>query len=165
MPPLAHLLSTFLRIAEISFAAIVAGIIGHFLYEFELFSGDWIDARWIYTEVIAGISIVLGLILVIPFATSFFAWPLDILIALAWFAAFGILVDGAERLNCDGNPYWVIFLGDSFCDEWKAAEAFCFLSGVAWIVSGLVGVWYTYLLQEAVAARGSRRRWASRSLV
>lgn len=55
---------------------VVAGIIGYYLNEW---SNDHIDAwaqrRWIYTEVIAGLSLLLGLLWLIPFAHTFFIWP------------------------------------------------------------------------------------------
>jgi hypothetical protein len=53
---------------------VVAGIIGWFLHRF----GDldiWPEARWIYTEVVAGISILFGIIWLIPFSSGFFTWP------------------------------------------------------------------------------------------
>ena len=93
----ACVLFSLLRIAQVSFAAvrripciyqghvslmsrlfsmqIVAGVVGGFLDEFRQDSDGWAEARWIYTEVIAGVSILLGLTLLIPVATSFFVWP------------------------------------------------------------------------------------------
>jgi hypothetical protein len=53
---------------------IVAGIVGYYLNNYYQIRG-WPQARWIYTEVIAGLSILFGLIWSIPFAAGFFAWP------------------------------------------------------------------------------------------
>lgn len=96
MPVISRLVSIILRVAEIAFAAVnnpylhptvkshltlfqvVAGVIGHYLAEVN-HSGvdvDWLpQSRWIYTEVIAGLSILLGLIWLIPFSSGFFSWP------------------------------------------------------------------------------------------
>lgn len=53
---------------------IVAGIIGYYIHQY--YSWDnWPRARWIYTEVIAGLSILLGLIWTVPFVFSFVTWP------------------------------------------------------------------------------------------
>jgi hypothetical protein len=117
---------------------------------------SWPQARWIYTEVIAGLSILLGLIWLIPFSSGFFSWPstclshgtykfsciltqalVDILISFAWFAAFGILVDAIHHSSCGSIWSWR-FGGEGFCGRWKAAEAFSFLSAIVWLVSALV---------------------------
>lgn len=55
---------------------VVAGIIGYYLHQFSDADVDaWPQARWIYTEVVAGLSILLGLIWLIPFSFGFFSWP------------------------------------------------------------------------------------------
>lgn len=74
MPVISRLLSIPLRIAEIAFAAVVVGIIGHYLASFDSIE-PWPQARWIYTEVIGGLSILLALIWLIPFSSGFFSWP------------------------------------------------------------------------------------------
>ncbi|KAL2003861.1 hypothetical protein VTN02DRAFT_1883 [Thermoascus thermophilus] len=137
MPLFSRIFSICLRIGEIAFGAAVAGIIGHYL---RLYSGDdvWPEARWIYTEVIAGLSILLGLLFLIPFAAGFSAWPLDVILSLAWFAAFGALVDMIHRLGCGGIWDWGFVRRRGICPRLKAAEAFSFLSAIFWSVSGLV---------------------------
>lgn len=105
---------------------------------------------------IAGLSILLALIWLIPFSSGFFHWPstcfyheiyifegiltlslVDILISFAWFAAFGILVDALHHLSCGSIWSWR-FRGDAVCGRWKAAEAFSFLSAIVWLVSAIV---------------------------
>ncbi|RMJ27371.1 integral membrane protein [Aspergillus sp. HF37] len=87
-----RIVSIALRVGQVISAVIVAGIVGHDLDQYYQIRG-WPQARWIYTEVIAGLSILFGLIWSIPFAAGFFAWPLDFILSLAWFASFGVLVD------------------------------------------------------------------------
>ncbi|KAJ5759940.1 hypothetical protein N7520_007096 [Penicillium odoratum] len=158
MPVISRLLSIPLRIAEIAFAAVVAGIIGHYLASFDSID-PWPQARWIYTEVISGLSILLGLIWLIPFSSGFFAWPFDVLISFAWFAAFGILVDAIKQLPCGSIWSWS-FRGDAVCARWKAAEAFSFLSAIVWLVSALIGIWFTFRKRDSAAATTTpRRRW------
>ncbi|KAJ5381649.1 uncharacterized protein N7496_004077 [Penicillium cataractarum] len=159
MPVVSRLVSIPLRIAEIAFAAVVAGIIGHYLASLDGIS-SWAQARWIYTEVIAGLSILLGLIWLIPFSSGFFSWPIDILISFAWFAAFGILVDALHHLSCGSIWAWH-FRGDAVCGRWKAAEAFSFLSAIVWLVSAIVGLWFTYRVRDHGAGT-TRRRWGRR---
>lgn len=62
----------------------------------------------------------------------------DIILSLAWFAAFGILVDAIHRLDCGSIWHWSGFLSGDTCGRWKAAEAFAFLSAFVWLVSGIV---------------------------
>ncbi|KAL4961788.1 MARVEL domain-containing protein [Aspergillus stella-maris] len=155
MPVISRVLSIVLRIAEIGFGAVVAGIIGWFLHRFENVD-VWPQPRWIYTEVIAGISILFGLIWLIPFASSFFTWPLDLLISLAWFAAFGVQVDANNRLNCGSIWRWGAITDDTYCGRWKASQAFSFLSAIVWAVSTLVGIWFTFRVRRHATDRYGR---------
>lgn len=64
----------------------------------------------------------------------------DIIISLAWFAVFGLIVDALNEITCgrvfDWDSWRINF--DNFCGHWRAAEAFSFLSAVIWLVSGLL---------------------------
>lgn len=62
---------------------------------------------------------------------------MDVIISLAWFAAFGLLVNAINQLPCGSIWNWG-FVHDSVCGRWKAAEAFSFLSGIMWLVSALI---------------------------
>jgi hypothetical protein len=62
----------------------------------------------------------------------------EIVIALAWFAAFGLLVNTLDGLPCGGIWNWAGITDNSNCGRWKAAEAFSFLSAILWLVSGLL---------------------------
>ncbi|KAI1486589.1 hypothetical protein F5X96DRAFT_654419 [Biscogniauxia mediterranea] len=84
------LFSIILRLAELAFAAIVAGINGEYLH-WVRHTSSWHQGRFIYTEVVAGISLFLALIWLIPFSSSFIHWPIDLVIAICWFVAFGLL--------------------------------------------------------------------------
>lgn len=89
---LTDLVGMILRLAELAFAAIVAGINGHYLHRVQGVD-SWSVGRFIYTEVVAGISIFLALIWLFPFSGSFVHWPVDIVISICWFAAFGLIVN------------------------------------------------------------------------
>ncbi|KAI9929969.1 hypothetical protein AWENTII_003579 [Aspergillus wentii] len=160
MPVISRLVSIVFRVAQIVFGAVVAGIIGHYLAQFHHLEA-WPQARWIYTEAVAGVSILLGLIWLIPFSSSFFSWPFDVIISLAWFAAFGILVDAIHKFNCGGVWHWTGLTENSECGRWKAAEAFSFLSACVWLVSAIIGVWFTFRSKDSSGGR----RWGRRSAV
>ncbi|KAH8701838.1 integral membrane protein [Talaromyces proteolyticus] len=144
MPVISRLFSVVLRIAEVGFGAVVAGIIGHYLHQQSNGYGDPWKGREIYTEVIAGLSILLGLLWLIPTAHTFFIWPLDVILALAWFAAFGLLVNALDTEACGGIFDWGGLWNDNFCSRWKAAEAFSFLSAIIWLVSGALGIYFVW---------------------
>lgn len=62
----------------------------------------------------------------------------DFVLALAWFAAFGLLVNALGPVHCGGVFHRG---GDShggICGKWKASEAFSFLSAIFWLVSALL---------------------------
>ncbi|KAL1982752.1 hypothetical protein VTN96DRAFT_934 [Rasamsonia emersonii] len=152
MPIVSRLLSVVLRIGEIGFGAIVAGIVGYYLNQLD--GSGWPEGRWIYTEVIAALSILLGLFWLIPFASTFFVWPVDVVLALAWFAAFGILVDELNGLPCGTIWDWGYINDYNDCSRWRAAEAFSFLSAITWLISGLLGLYFVWRVDVAARRRG-----------
>ncbi|KAH8695296.1 hypothetical protein BGW36DRAFT_199942 [Talaromyces proteolyticus] len=134
-----------LRFAQVAFAAIVAGLIGYFL---NVLGGDgdsWTTGRWIYAEVVAGASIVLGCILMIPSFHGCFVWPVDITLGLAWLAAFGNLVNTLDGTVCGQIDDISNFSNtNANCAQGQAGEAFAFLSGIAWLVTGILGIYYVW---------------------
>jgi hypothetical protein len=162
-----RILSFILRLAELAFAAVVAGINGQYLHDTQG-ADSWSQARFIYTEVVAGISIFLALVWLLPFSGSFIHWPVDLLISVCWFVAFGLIV------NLIGNSCGYVFNWDNVapagdaCGKWKAVIAFCFLSAICWLVSALIGIFWvrehTHTAHSS-APIGHRRRWYRRSRV
>ncbi|KAK2786764.1 hypothetical protein FQN53_006240, partial [Emmonsiellopsis sp. PD_33] len=158
MPILSRLVSVILRIGQIGFAAVVAGIIGHYLRTFDK-ADAWPEGRWIYTVVIAGLSMLLGLIWLIPFSSSFTTWPIDLLLSFAWFAAFGVLVNALNKMHCGAIFNWGGLTRNTVCSRWKAAEAFSFLSAILWLASTIVGIWFVSRKRDhAVAGDGPGHR-------
>lgn len=86
-----RLVSLILRSAELVFAAIVAGVTGDYLHKSH--ASAWDQGRFIYTVVVAGISIFLALIWLFPFSSTFTHWPVDIFISILWWVAFGLLAN------------------------------------------------------------------------
>ncbi|DAA77200.1 TPA_exp: Uncharacterized protein A8136_6460 [Trichophyton benhamiae CBS 112371] len=168
MPVFSRIVSPIFRIGEILFGAVVAGIIGSYLRSFSRNNnGDFPQSRWIYTEVIAGVSILLGLLWLFPSSFSFKTWPMDVILSLAWFASFAVQVNSLGTRNCGTAFQWTGFTNGDPCGRWRAAEAFSFLSACFWIVSALIGVWFTFRKRnEAVAGDGvSGRKWYRRHAV
>lgn len=96
MAALARIVSMILRAAELVFAAIVAGVIGDYLHKSN--GTAWFLGRFIYTEVVAGLSILLALLWLLPFSSTFIHWPVDIFISILWWVAFALLVNVSRCL-------------------------------------------------------------------
>ncbi|KAI1501925.1 marvel domain-containing protein [Biscogniauxia marginata] len=159
------LFATILRLAELAFAAIVAGINGEYLHLVRRTS-SWSQGRFIYAEVVAGISLFLSLIWLIPFSSSFIHWPIDLIVSICWFIAFGLLenyLDDTLNGACGYVFNWsgVSFYGSDQCGKWKAVLAFAFLSAICWLVSSIIG----FLWVRDRETRHYRRRTWGRSRV
>ena len=95
---LSDLFSVILRLAELVFAAIVAGLNGEYLRAFRN-AGSWNLGRQIYTELIAAFSIVFAIVWLVPATGHFVHWPADLFFSVLWFIAVGLLVDWLDG-NC-----------------------------------------------------------------
>lgn len=162
MPAVTRIVSSALRVAEIVFAIVVASLIGIQLHG-SAKRNDWGMKRFIYTEAIAAVSVILGLIWLLPFAGCIFGWPLDLILTAAWFAAFALLFDLLHD-NC-GNTFNSTGVTDiGMCRRQSAIEVFSFLSALLWLISAIIGVWIFAKARKerAVAAKdvnNNRRRW------
>ncbi|OAA62416.1 integral membrane protein [Niveomyces insectorum RCEF 264] len=157
---LVDLFSIILRLAELAFAAIVAGLTGDYLHAVR-HTSSWDQGRFIYTEVVAGLSIFLSIIWLFPFAGSFVHWPTDLIVSICWFVAFGLLVNWLHG-SCGYVFNWsgIDINGNNSCSEWKANIAFCFLSAICWLVSTLLGLYWVHRHTTAPGSAGPyRRRW------
>jgi len=160
------LFSFLLRIGELAFAAVVAGLTGDYLHSVnDESNSDWSKGRFIYTEIVAGLSILLAIIWLFPFSGTFIHWPIDFLISVAWFVAFGLLVNFIGPLDCGNIFYWADITQQGVCQRWKADVAFCFLSAIFWLASALLGLWVMrragYGTRRPIAGEGvaPRRAW------
>ncbi|KAI9675536.1 MAG: hypothetical protein M1829_003340 [Trizodia sp. TS-e1964] len=169
MPVTARLVSIPLRIGELAFGATVAGLVGKYLHDNDA-NDNLPGKRFIYTEVVAGLSILLALLWLIPFADGFIHWPVDLLLFVLWIVAFGLLVDFIGPLNCGSVFAWGDITQQGTCERWKAAVAFTFLSAIFWLASALVGLWFIHRARRghpvaATSTTTTRRRWGRTSRV
>ncbi|KAI1140252.1 marvel domain-containing protein [Hypoxylon sp. FL0543] len=158
---LTDIFSMILRLAELAFGAIVAGINGQYLHDVRNTS-SWDQGRFIYTEVVAGVAIFFALIWLFPFAGSFVHWPVDLVISICWFVAFGLLVNYLNG-SCGYVFAWddVSFRRGEGCGRFKAVIAFAFLSAICWLVSAIIG----FMWVRDRETRAYRRRTWYRSRV
>lgn len=158
---LTEVLSIIFRLAELAFAAIVAGLNGDYLHAARGAS-SWDLGRHIYTEVVAGLSILFAIVWLFPFSGSFIHYPADFFLSILWFVAFGLLVDWLND-SCGYVFDWdgITFGDTASCSQFKATIAFVFLSAICWLLSAILGIWWTrrHTTTTAVAPTYRRRRW------
>ncbi|TLS25803.1 hypothetical protein PpBr36_07598 [Pyricularia pennisetigena] len=155
------IVSMILRVAELVFAAIVTGLTGQFLHQRDNASA-WDNGRHIYTITVSAISMLLSILWLFPFSGSFIHWPVDFIISVMWFAAFGLLVDWLDG-GCGDVFNWsgIRIRGEDFCAKQKAVVAFAFLSAICWLASAIVGAFWVRRRERRAAAAHTthRRRW------
>lgn len=163
------ILSFLLRVGELAFSATVAGITGWYLHQIRSVS-DWSKKRFIYTEVVAALSILFSLVFLIPFTRSFMHWPIDLVLFVLWMVAFGLLVNFIGPMHCGSIWGWDGITGKSTCSKFKADIAFCFLASIFFLASALLGLYVMHRRRTGAVAgdravTGRRRKWYSSSAV
>ncbi|MCJ1367114.1 hypothetical protein MMC16_006246 [Acarospora aff. strigata] len=173
MPISPRLVNIPLRIGELAFAATVAGLIGRYLHRVHN-TRAWDHKRFIYTEVVAGLAMLLALLWLIPFNANIVHHVVDLLMFVLWMIAFGLLVNFIGPLKCGSVFSWGDITEKGTCQRWKAAVAFTFLSAMFWLASALLGMWMARRARRNVvatdgthgAATGApRRKWYSNAKV
>ncbi|KAH7348274.1 hypothetical protein BKA65DRAFT_500282 [Rhexocercosporidium sp. MPI-PUGE-AT-0058] len=152
--------SVILRLSELISAAVVAGLVGRYLY-FLSSANAHASSRIIYAEVIAGIGILASLILLPPLKYSFYCFCLDFALFVCWMVAFGLLCNLTVSGGCGSFWYWNSWgyywgrywhtiphssitqsiVGREACSEWLATLAFSFIGGWCWFFSGFLGIY------------------------
>jgi len=154
---LSRVLSLFFRFGEFVSAAVVLGLIAHFLH---IHHREHVGplGREIYTTVIAALSVLVSLVWLIPFTSSFMHYPFDLLLSFGWFAAFGVLVNYIHKINCGSAFQWAGLAHNNTCSRWKATEAFSFISACFWLASALLSMYvYHKVNRRGAAATGVDR--------
>lgn len=157
---LEDILSLLLRIGELAFTAVVAGLTGEYLHHSKGTSA-WNKKRFIYTEVIAAIGILFALLFLLPFTASFVHWPMDFLLFAGLMVAFGLLANYIGP-NCGSIWNWHGITHGGSCDKFKADLAFLFLASIFFLVSALLGIYVMHKYRQKAEQRAGRRGWYRR---
>jgi len=139
---LVELFSFILRVAEIAFAAIVAGLTGSYLNDVKVTDENrWVHARFVYAMVVVALSILLAAIWLLPFIHRILHWLIDVFLSVLWFVSFGLVVNFVGD-DCGNVFNWegIILRGKPSCSTWKADIAFSFLSAICWLASAAIGL-------------------------
>ncbi|KAF8543201.1 hypothetical protein BDD12DRAFT_915968 [Trichophaea hybrida] len=114
-----------LRISQILVSLVIAGLYGR-----DISAGNT-TAAWVFAEVVAGLSIVVAIIYLLPFIRSFKFFFVDVVLFLFWTGLFGAFGNRYIKTDCKKD-------GD--CGRMKTAVWFDLIGMLLWFVSGVVGV-------------------------
>jgi hypothetical protein len=136
-------LSKFFNSVNHESLKVVVGIVGYFLHYYED-NAAYPNVRLVYTEVVAALSMLCS-ILWIAFSTaeSCSIGP-DLFVSLAWFAAFGSLMEYVDCHHCTASPFNIHYrtkIGNGLCKEWRATEAFAFITGVLFLGNAIIVIY------------------------
>jgi len=175
--------SVFLRVLELSSAAIVAGLVGQYLH-YVSNAHDAANSRFVYTVTLAGISIVVSLVCMIPLNYAFYGFLLDAALFVMWMTAFGLLVNLTASGGCNSYWYWSSWgyywgryyytpvvnlnqsiVGTAACGKWRATLAWSFIGGWCWFISAIIGAYVVFRIRDERSARnGHAGRFGTRQV-
>ncbi|KAF2031688.1 hypothetical protein EK21DRAFT_62653 [Setomelanomma holmii] len=138
---ISRLISLILRIAQFVFAAIVLGLTAYFLYQRNRY-GVGPFGRLVFSVIWSSLSIIFAIIWAIPTSSSMTGYVSDLIFTGGWAAVFGLLVSWFNGANCGSAWNWSGFSlsRSNQCGQWRAAQAFSFLSLVFWFASFILGL-------------------------
>jgi uncharacterized membrane protein len=134
---LSRLLSFILRALEVIIALVLSTASGWFLHIRHVHSVGP-EGRLTFSLVIGIYSLVLSLIWLIPFTSTFLHYPLDFVTSFGYFTVFGILFEWMYNNGCGRIFQWNGEYHPGECIDWRVMEAFSLIGGVVWLVSGLL---------------------------
>ncbi|AEO67391.1 uncharacterized protein THITE_151086 [Thermothielavioides terrestris NRRL 8126] len=143
-----RIISTILRAGQLFCGAVVLGILGHFFHNVGEAHALGPGGRLIYTATIAGITILASLVLIPPFAHTFWSFPLDFLLFAAW------LLSGLHTCRSGWfRTYWGFYWGEwrrvvapgitrrlDGCSAWRSVLAFSFIAMFLYLLSSILGL-------------------------
>ncbi|KAH9882847.1 hypothetical protein J1614_000213 [Plenodomus biglobosus] len=147
--------SLIMRIAQFAFAAIVLGLTAYFLYQ-RTRHDDGPLGRLIFTTIWSSLSVIMSVIWAVPTSSSMTGYMSDLVFTAGWAAVFALYVRYFNRTGCGDAWNWsgVSFSRTNSCGQWRAAQAFSFLSLVLWFATFVLGVITVHRLKRRAAARG-----------
>ncbi|KAM0708840.1 hypothetical protein Q7P35_005493 [Cladosporium inversicolor] len=152
------------RFFQLCSDAIILGIVGWVLHRINIGNGPN-NSRLIYVEVLAAMSLVVSIVLLIPFKFVFKAWPLDIILFIMWVVAFGLLADLTGTSTCSGRWYvnywgwyWSGTASSRACSNWRAVLAFSCINWILFMVSAMLGAYVHLGTQSSDDISGNHHR-------
>ncbi|KAK5947414.1 hypothetical protein PMZ80_001564 [Knufia obscura] len=100
------------------------------------------SAKYFYSLTLSAFSVVIAFMLLFPHSHTFKHYPLDFILAVAWWIAFAFLLIEFSSTKCSTklSDFATVALGGD-CNTRRAAYGFAFLSGCFWLASTIIGCW------------------------
>ena len=154
-----RLASLILRVSQFVFAAVVLGLTAYFLHAHNKY-GVGPYARLIYSVIWASLSILAAIIWAIPTTSSMTGYVSDFVFTAGWGAVFGLLVSWYNGAGCGSAWNWTGFSlsRSNTCGQWRAAQAFSFLSMVVWFATFVLGLITVHRLSKRAEHSHTHRR-------
>ncbi|KAH8716827.1 hypothetical protein GQ44DRAFT_762453 [Phaeosphaeriaceae sp. PMI808] len=151
---ISRLISLILRTGQFIFAAIVLGLTAYFLHA-RRHHGVGPYGRLIYSIIWSSLSLIVSIIWAIPTTSSITGYGSDLVFTGGWAAVFGLLVTWFSHAGCGSAWNWTGFSlsRSNACGQWRAAQAFSFLSLVFWFASFCLGVITVHRLSRRVDSK------------
>lgn len=142
--PLTYICHLIGRAIQIILALTVSG-----LYGLNISNHERWQSRWIFAEVVAGLSVITALLYAIPLISripSVFVW--DSILFLLWIAVFGVF--GQMYINVDST-------GNSSLRRMKNAVWIDLANAICWLISaiGMAIFWYWRKRKSLYTGRAS----------
>jgi len=133
---------SYLSFMVLHFLLLVLALVVAGLYGIELQRADEADKhgdnRWIYAEVVAGLSALTAILLMVPFMLRFMVvWVWDFVLFVLWVALFGVF--GKMYIHEDPE-------GNDAIERMKSAVWVDLANAIGWLVAALAsfGYWWSH---------------------
>ncbi|KAK0736322.1 hypothetical protein B0T21DRAFT_383891 [Apiosordaria backusii] len=152
-------LLVLLRLGELVCGAVVLGLLGRAFYLINDAGVLEPEGRLIYAAVVASLTILDSLVFIVPFAYSYWSFPLDFIFFVLWIVAFGLLESLTGIQTCYSswfNNYWGYYWGSWYyvsppgididwtgCNAWRTVLAFSFIASMIYLANGFLGLYWT----------------------
>jgi len=130
-----YILFSILRFFQFVLALTVCGLYGVDLHNARS-QGKYADGKWVFAEVVGGLSAVTALLYMVPFVMRLpFAFLWDLLLCFLWIVLFGIF----GNMYIHANPQ-----GDSGIQRMKNAVWVDLVNMLLWLISAVLmaGYWW-----------------------
>jgi len=94
----------------------------------------------------------------VVWTTEFYNIGADLFISFAWFAAFGTLMEYVDCHHCTTSPFNIYYrnkIGNGLCKEWRAAEAFAFITGVLFLGNAIIIIYAEFFSSKRRSTNAS----------
>lgn len=134
---LSYIAFSTIHIIQFALALTVCGLYGVDLHRANS-DGKYIDSKWVYAEVVGGISAFTAILYLIPFILRFWVvWAWNLVLFILWIALFGVF----GKMYIHENPE-----GDAGVQRMKNAVWVDLASALLWFLTflGALGYWWQH---------------------